>query len=379
MKNTIYKYFFYEFIRYFTITIFALAVIVWTVQAVNFLDLITEDGHAFSIYFFYSLLTLSKILTKLVPFCFLISIVLTILKLENDNELIALWTLGLNKIHIVNLVFRISMLVMFVQIILTSVFNPTLLNLSRTLLKNSELQFAPSLLKEKQFNDTVQNLTIFVGKKNDDGIYENILIRDEGKILSQVGTISSTIIAKSGYIDADLKQMVLKNGTIQKINPDNNIDTVKFEKTIFPLLGISTKSISAPKIQETSTLQILKCIQGKLNKVLEYSSHNCTEDKKNRKDTKIEINKRFGIPIFIPLIGLVCCFLLTTRRNNKISTTYKYIFVFIGVIILTIAEIGVRYSGISWTYTALYYLVPLGMVPIFYFILIRTFKYENSF
>ena len=45
MKKTIYKYIFYEFTRYFTITLFALAVIVWTVQAVNFLDLVTEDGH----------------------------------------------------------------------------------------------------------------------------------------------------------------------------------------------------------------------------------------------------------------------------------------------------------------------------------------------
>ena len=46
MKNTIYKYFFYEFLRYFTVTLFALAVIVWTIQSVNFLDLVTEDGHA---------------------------------------------------------------------------------------------------------------------------------------------------------------------------------------------------------------------------------------------------------------------------------------------------------------------------------------------
>ena len=42
MKNTIYKYFFYEFSRYFIITLFALASIVWVVQAVNFLDLVTE-------------------------------------------------------------------------------------------------------------------------------------------------------------------------------------------------------------------------------------------------------------------------------------------------------------------------------------------------
>ena len=149
MKKTIYKYFFYEFVIYFTITLFALAAVVWTVQAVNFLDLVTEDGHAFVIYFLYSLLTLSKVLTKLIPFCFLLAVILTILKLERDNELIALWTSGLNKIHIVNLIFRLSVLVMFLQLLFTSIFNPSLLNFSRTLLKNSELQFIPSLLKKK--------------------------------------------------------------------------------------------------------------------------------------------------------------------------------------------------------------------------------------
>ena len=85
MKKTIYKYIFYEFTRYFSTTLFALCLIVWTVQAVNFLDLVTEDGHAFSIYFLYSLLTLSKVLTKLIPFSFLLATVFTILKLEKDN------------------------------------------------------------------------------------------------------------------------------------------------------------------------------------------------------------------------------------------------------------------------------------------------------
>ena len=60
MKNTIYKYFFHEFVRYFIVVLFALTAVIWTIQAVNHLDLITEDGHAFSIYFLYSFLTLSK-------------------------------------------------------------------------------------------------------------------------------------------------------------------------------------------------------------------------------------------------------------------------------------------------------------------------------
>ena len=156
MKNKIYKYFFYEFLRYFFIALFALAVIVWAVQAVNFLDLVTEDGHAFVTYFSYSFLTISKIITKLIPFCFLVACVLTILKFEKDNELIIIWTSGLNKIYIVNLIFRISLIVMLLQLFFTSIINPKLLNYSRFLLKNSEFQFIPSLLKEKQFNYAIK-------------------------------------------------------------------------------------------------------------------------------------------------------------------------------------------------------------------------------
>jgi len=374
MKKTIYKYIFYEFVRYFAITLFALAVIVWAVQAVNFLDLVTEDGHAFTVYFLYSLLTLSKIFTKLIPFSFLIASVLTILKLEKDNELIALWTSGLNKIFIVNHLIRISLLIMFLQLVLTVAVNPKLLNFSRSLLKNSELQFVSSMFKEKQFNDTVEGLTIFIDKKTDNQIYKNIFIRDESTILSSVRTNSSTIIAKSGYISDDKKNLILLNGNIQKLDKEGNISVIKFEKTSFNLSGISTKSISKPKIQETSTLKILQCLQNK-----KIGIHNCSPGQNTMMNIKIEINKRIGMPFFIPLIALICSFLLSSQRDKKIYQFNKYIYFFVGFIILTLAEITVRYSGVSWNHTAIYYLIPTVMIPLFYFALIRKFKYENLF
>ena len=374
MKKTIYKYIFYEFARYFTITLFALSAIVWTVQAVNFLDLVTEDGHAFTIYFLYSLLTLSKVLTKLIPFSFLIATVLTILKLEKDNELIVLWTSGLNKIFIVNHLVRISLLVMFLQLVLTIAVNPTLLNISRTLLKNSELAFVSSMFKEKQFNDVVEGLTIFIEKKTGDKIFKNVFIRDESTILSSVGTKSSTIIAKSGYVSKNEKKLILLDGYIQKVDKENNINVIKFKKTSFNLSGISTKSISQPKMQETSTLRILQCLQ---NKKIVF--HNCNLTEKTMMNLKIEINKRIGMPFFIPLIALICSFLLSSQRDKKIYQFNKYIYFFVGFLILTLAEITVRYSGVSWNYTAIYYLIPAVMIPLFYFALIKKFKYENLF
>ena len=373
MKNTIYKYFFHEFVSYFLVILFAFAAIIWTIQAVNFLDLVIDDGHAFKIYILYSFLTIPKVLTKLIPFAFLIASILTILKLEKDNELILLWTSGLNKIHIVNLILRISLLIMLLQHLMASVINPETLNFSRTLLKNSELQFVPSLLKEKQFNDTVKGLTIFVDKKNDDGTYENILIRDDISVLTQVSSeSSSTIFAKSAYLTENEKSLILLNGNIQKIEPDNDISIIKFEKTEIKFSGLSTKTISEPKIQETSTIQIINCMKSK-NK----NMHNCKKQEKNLRDTKAEINRRFGMPIFIPLIALISCFLLRSSKEEKIPGLYRYVCFAVGFAILVGSEITVRYSGISWNHTAVYYLMPIALLPLVYFFLIRTFKYEN--
>ena len=372
MNKTIYKYLFFEFLRYFTATLFALAAIVWTVQAVNFLDLITEDGHAFTIYFSYSFLTLSKVLTKLIPFCSLVATILTIIKLEKDNELITLWTSGLNKIHVVNHLLRVSVLIMFLQLFLTTTINPKLLNLSRSLLKNSELKFVSSMFKEKQFNDTVEGLTIFVDKKNENNNYENIFIRDDSAVLSSIGSKSSTIVAKSGYISENENFLVLLDGNIQKLNQDGDVNIVKFQKTTLSLTGINTKSISKPKMQETPTIDILQCIEGK-----KINVHNCNLTKRGLMDVKIELNKRFGTPFFIPLLALICCFLLGSRRDKKIYSYNKYIYSFCGVILLAAAEISVRYSGISWNHTAAYYLVPITMISFLYFVLIKKFKYEN--
>ena len=373
MKNTIYKYIFYEFLRYFLVTLFALAIITWTIQSVNFLDLVTEEGHAFQTYFTYSMFTLSKVLTKLIPFCFMLALILTLTKLEKDNETIIMWTAGLNKIYIVNLIFRISIIIMLLQLFLTSLINPIMLNFSREIIKNSQLQFVPTLLKEKQFNDSVEGITIFIEKKIQDGKYENIFIRDEGKILSGNESEASTIIAKYGHLGNDEISLVLFDGNIQKLNKNGQINIIKFKKTTLNFSELTTKSITQPKMQETSTLKIFNCLR---NKNVTFT-HNCSREKKSLMDNKIELNKRFGMPIYIPLISLICTFLLASRKDKKTYSYNKYIYFFACFLILVFSEILVRYSGLSWNHTAIYYLLPMCLLPLFYFTLIRKFKYEN--
>ena len=65
MKKLIFKKFTKDLTKFFLLTSISITLIVWVIQAVNFLDLITEDGHAFKIYFLYTLLSLPKIFSKI--------------------------------------------------------------------------------------------------------------------------------------------------------------------------------------------------------------------------------------------------------------------------------------------------------------------------
>ncbi len=377
LSNKIYKHFFLELSKYFFITLFTFTAIVWTVQAVNFLDLVVEDGHALSVYLGYSLLNVPKILTKFIPLSFLISLVLAIIKFENDNELIILWTAGVNKMKLVNFFLKVSLLVTLFQLFFASIINPNILNYSRSLIKSSNLDFISSMVKTNQFNDTVPGLTIFVEEKNEDGNMENIFIRDESRILKSIDNIDSTdnitIIAKKGkVVNPSSPALVLVDGIIQSQKVDKNIQTIKFQKTVLKLDNLQTRSIVQTKIQETPSILLIQCYFDKNKQEI----INCPRDHK-KNDVLSEINRRLGMPLYIPVITLIVCFLLNPRNENKFKNYFKYFYALVAFLILVVAEILVKYSGKSFNNSLIYYFTPFLLIPLIYLEIIRNFFYEN--
>ena len=94
-----------DLLKTFFIILFGLSAIAWTVRAVNFLDLIVENGYPITTYFFYTFLNLFGIATKFFPLAFLVSLTIFILKQIQEKELIILWTSGVKKMEMVNLFF----------------------------------------------------------------------------------------------------------------------------------------------------------------------------------------------------------------------------------------------------------------------------------
>ena len=375
LKNKIYKYLFNEILKNFITILFTFTTIAWVVRAVNFLDLMVSDGYSSGIYFQYSLLNLTNIMSRFVPLAFLLSLTLSIVKFEKQQEFLILWSSGLSKIKIANIFILISIFVTFFQLTLYLLINPFLLNKSRSLLSTTETSQINTVLKSNDFSDSYRGVTFFVEKKNSSNELINIFIKDlHGNFNTLVDELDekkdATIFAKKGFIDND--KLILFNGIIQTLNRKDIVKNINFERTELSLDGIATRSIKTPKIQETSSISLLRCFN------IQYSGLNpdlC--NKEYKKEVTEALSERFGAPLYIPLVAIIISFLLLYKKEKKYIFLKKYILFVLSFLVLIIAEILLKYTSISTFLSNSYFILPIVFSLIFYLILLKKMVTEK--
>ena len=308
MNKLIFRKFSLDIVNFFLLSSFSITFIVWIIQAVNFLDLVSDDGHSLNVYFYYVSLNLPKIFSKTIIFVFFISIFYVVNKYNNSNELIVFWSNGIKKIHFINFILKFSILFLVLQLFLNLLVIPKSQSLGRIYLKESNIDFLPKLISEKKFINVVKNLTIFVEdyKKGDrlKKIYINEII-DEKK--------SKIIVAESGIIFKKNNNYFLKlfNGGITNIN-DKKLFTLNFAETDYDLSNFSTKTITHPKIQELDSFVLINCIKKIfLNKNIDKNRILKSKDEKDncegRRISTIseELYKRLVLPFYTLIISLI--------------------------------------------------------------------------
>ena len=355
--------------RALTIT-FTIGLIVWIIQAVNYLDFVVDDGHNFKIYFLYNLYNFPKIIHRILPFVFAISIFFELIKYEKNNELLIFWTNGVTKKKFIKNLLNFTVIVMFIQFLIGSLISPNNQFKARLIIKNSNMDFLPNLIKQGKFIDTISGLTIFINHKTNNNSFKNIYIQ-EGAFVDFKENDSQIIYAKEGFlITEDKKLFRLLNGKVIS-NNNNKLISFEFDKIDYDLSKFSSRSIKKPKIQELSSLKIVKCSLSLMSgKTYDDDLFNCEVNK--LKNFNQELYKRFIKPFYLPILTLVCCFLLTfskEKHNYTLRTIKIFIYVFL---ILVISEIFMRYIQGS-----LIYLIFFLGIPILFFSLIHIYLIKN--
>jgi len=375
MEKIIFKSFLREITFFFILSSISIALIIWIIQAVNYLDFVSEDGHNFKVYFLYTILLLPKIFSRILPFMFFISIFYIILKYEEKNQLLIFWSNGINKKQFSNVIFKFSIIFFIIQIFLTAMVVPETQNKARSYIRNSNIDFFPSLIKPRKFIDTVEDLTIFVNAKGDNGILKNIVLKDNiNKKTSQI------IIAKTGKIvqSNDNKFLVLNKGKIININNEGRPTIFNFEKTEFDLNKFSTKTTTFPKVQEQSTLKLFNCAHSLINENIIFTGYkNMHCEKSYLKNIKQELLKRICLPLYLPLLALIACFLIVKSKDNHEYTNLKLKLFLIGVIFLIISEVSIRYAGLNNKYNLIFILMPITLFISVRAIFVNQLKFEK--
>ena len=370
LQNKIYYNYLIQICKTFLIILFGLSIIALTVRAVNFLDLIVDSGYDVTTYFKYSILNLFGIAPKFIPLSFLLSLIIFILKHKQNSEFVILWTSGVKKVYLVNLFFVTSTIILMVYLIFTTYITPLALNKSRLLLsKESFGSFVPTV-RTQQFSDSFKGFTFIVEKKINNEL-KNIFLHDKGNNLKNLSSntskiTSTTIIAKSGI--ANDKMLVMLNGQIISTKENFENEIIRFEQLNIDLSSLSNTTIKKPKIQETDTITLVKCLFDERSKQTDF----CNEDFK--KEILSTLNRRIVIPFYIPVLSLICSLLLIKSKKNFFQNLRIFCYSFF---ILLFTELAVRYTGLNSLILYIFVFLPFSLFFLLYTFLIYKFSNES--
>ena len=338
MKKILFRKLLLDCLLFFLTTLLSISVIIWVFQAVNFLDIMIEDGFSY-----------------------------VFIKYEMNNELLIFWNHGIYKIHVINFFLRFSLIIVIFQLILLNLIVPKSQEFARSLIKTSDVDYFESLIKPKKFNDTIQGLTIYADNKNNKGELINIYIKN-----TSLNKKFQITFAKKCVFEQKGKSKVLVLYDGQTINNnDGKLTNFKFVKSDFGLSEMNSHAVIITKLQEQSSKDLIKCI--KILKTKNSSELlNC--EKENLRNINKELFKRLVNPLYLVSLILVSLLLILISKENINYYKLRFTIFLLGLIILILSESFLGYISQNFSKNIILLFAPLIIFLSIYIFFLKNLK-----
>jgi lipopolysaccharide export system permease protein len=379
MKKILFRKLMLDCMIFFLIALMSVSIIIWVFQAVNFLDIMIEDGRDYLVYFSYSFLNLPKIISKLLPFALFFSFFYVISKYEISNELLIFWNFGVTKFELINFFLKFSIIILLLQILFTTLIVPGSQNLARSYLRDSNFNFFENFIKPKKFNDNIKGLTIYSEKKDNNDVFHNLYLKNNtGDDNFQITYAKRGVFKKINNTSI----LRLSNGqTISKVN--NEFTNISFTQSDLNLSNSKSNTTTYKKTQELSSLNLIKCLDILYNlKLIKFDKKNFKVENcqtSNLNNLVKELYKRIIIPLYIPALILTALLLIIKSKENINFTRQRIIIFMIGLFIIIFSETTLRFVQKELIENFKIVIIPLLLILIIYlvfynFLRIRTMK-----
>ena len=378
MKKILFRKILIDNLIFFSLSLLSVSIIIWVFQAVNFLDIMIEDGRDYLVYFSYSFLNLPKTFSKLLPFALFFSFFYILSKYELNNELIIYWNHGVTKFQLINFFLKFSLIILILQIILTALIVPASQDLARSFLRNSNFNFFENFIKPKKFNDNIKGLTIYSENKDDEGFFYNIYLKNK------TGDENFQITyAKRGVFKKINNASILRlfdGETISKVNDD--LTTISFSVSDLNLSNSKSNTTTYIKTQELPTLKLMKCVNVLNNLKLfnvdkkNFKLENCTVS--NLNNIIKELYKRIVIPLYIPVLILTALLLIIKSKENTNYTRQRILIFLIGIFFIIFSETTLRFVNEDLFKNTKIVIIPFILIFMLYLFFYNCLKFKPT-
>jgi lipopolysaccharide export system permease protein len=292
------RYIFKEMFGPFSINIFIFTFLFLMTEMLKIANWIVNYNLSMWAVFTLIFYSLPMFLTFIIPMSVMLAILLTFLRLSSDNEIVAIKSCGMSIYGLLPPVLLFALLGFLLTMFLTIYAGPK----SKASLEEMSMEVATTNmdigLKERTFNDTFKGVMLYVNKID---IHNkkliDVFIEDKRQ-----ADIISTVVAPEGRLISEPEKytyhLILSNGTIHQTNPKKrSANSIQF----------STYTLSLNFREEIAKASKRKKGREEMSvaELRQYSDKLAGKDEEAFQKARMELHRRFSIPVACLALGLL--------------------------------------------------------------------------
>ena len=317
--DTLDKYVFRTNFNSFLIVLISLTAVIWVTQILRQIDLITSQGQTVLVFFSITSLIIPGLMLVLAPIALLIAVLHTLVRLNNDSELVVMSAAGISPARLFRPFLAVATVVSIFVLLLGAYVSPRLQRELAEQITKVRTDLIANIVRPGTFTSIERGLTFHIREKRNDSQFGGILIDDSRNANERI-----TVIAEKGNILQNrLKTfLVMSDGWVQRRrNVDRDPTLVKFDHYAFnlsPYTGTSRVTYGLREkylwelVSPGSDDRLLKTAPGQFN---------------------AELHDRLIAPIypfaFVVIAFVALCTPRTTRQGGLLSIVFAGAGVFV--------------------------------------------------
>jgi len=227
------KYIFKTSFQSFLVILVSLTGVIWVTQILRQVDLITSQGQTVLVFLSITSLIIPGLMLILAPIAMLIAVLNTLVKLNNDSELVVISAAGVSPGRLFRPFMMLAALVAALVLFIGAFLSPRLQRELVRQVSRVRADLVGNIVRPGTFTSIDDGLTFHVREKRSDSQFAGILIDDFRNKDARI-----TVIAEKGYIVQDGRGsfLVMTNGWVhRRLSKDRDPTFVQFDRYPFDL------------------------------------------------------------------------------------------------------------------------------------------------